>query len=616
MAAGGAAPAEAAPLLRQAERLDRGTVAVTTTAGVLVSWRLLGTEARTVGFHVYRNGTRLTSQPITASTNHLDASGTAGASYQVSAVVNGVEQARSTAVTAWSGTHRDIPLTKPADGTNPDGSRYTYRANDASVADLDRDGQLEIVLKWDPSNSQDSSKAGYTGEVFLDAYEFDGTRKWRISMGRNIRAGAHYTQFLVYDLDGDGRAEVVAKTADGTRDGTGRVIGDPNADYRNSSGYVLTGPEFLTVFNGVTGAALATQSYVPPRGDVCSWGDCYGNRVDRFLAGVAYLDGERPSIVMARGYYTRTVLAAFDYRGGALTRRWTFDSNSSTNGPAWAGQGNHALSVADVDADGRDEITYGSMVVDDDGRGLHTTGLGHGDAQHLSDHDPARPGLEVFSVHESKDAAYGLEMRDARTGQILWGRRTGQDTGRGVAADIDPGHPGAEAWAVDGPWNSRVGWLFTARGQLLSNAIPAANFVVQWDGDLGYEILDHDFDDATRTGVGRIDEWNPATSTVTNLLTATGTQSNNDTKGSPVLQADLFGDWREEVIWRTSDSRALRLYSTPYRTQHRMPTLLHDPVYRLGIAWQNVGYNQPPHTSYFLGFGMAAAPTPPIRLVP
>ncbi|HEX8627496.1 MAG TPA: hypothetical protein VF755_04925 [Catenuloplanes sp.] len=600
---------------RQQERLDRGLVAVPTGTGTLVSWRLLGTDPDGVTFHVYRDGRRVAGSPVTGATNLLDPAGGATSAYTVAAVVGGRETARSAAVRPWAAAHLDIPLQRPPDATTPDGKPFTYHANDVSTGDLDGDGRYELVVKWDPSNSHDNSVAGYTGEVFLDAYTLDGTRLWRIAMGRNIRAGAHYTQFLVYDLDGDGRAEVVAKTADGTTDGAGTVIGDPAADHRNSTGYVLTGAEYLTVFDGRDGKALTTTDYQPGRGDPCDWGDCYGNRVDRFLAGVAYLDGERPSFVMARGYYTRTVLAAYDWRAGKLTRRWTFDSAREGNGD-YAGQGNHNLSVGDVDNDGRDEIVYGAMALDDDGTGLWNTRLGHGDALHLGDLDPARPGLEVFGVHENPTAAHGMELRDAATGAIHWGRFTGIDTGRGTAADIDPNHPGAEAWAVDGEWNSPTGNLYAASGTRLSTAIPAANFAVWWDGDLSREILDHDFDVERGVGVGTIGEWDPATGRTANLLTATGTLANNGTKGNPGLQADLLGDWREEVIWRTADSSALRLYATTTPSAHRIRTLMHDPVYRLGVAWQNVGYNQPPHTSFFLGTAMATPPAPHLRTGP
>lgn len=579
---------------RQMEYLDRGVVAVKTGTGVFVSWRLLGTEGSNVSFNVYRDGTKVNATPITNSTNLQDASGTSSSKYTVRAVVSGTEQAASAVASVWGNNYLSVPLSVPAGGTTPDGVAYTYSANDASAGDLDGDGEYELIVKWDPSNSKDNSQSGYTGEVFIDAYKLNGTRLWRISLGKNIRAGAHYTQFMVYDLDGDGKAEVAMKTADGTKDGTGVVIGDASKDYRNSSGYVLSGPEFLTVFNGQTGKALSTVNYEPARGNVSDWGDNYGNRVDRFLAAIAYLDGERPSLVMARGYYTRSVLVAYNWRNGQLTKQWTFDSNTSGNS-GYAGQGNHNLSVADVDGDGKDEIVYGAMAVDDNGKGLYTTGLHHGDAMHLSDLDPDRPGLEVFQVHETPSNA-GVEFRDAGTGQLIWGVKTTKDIGRGMAADIDPRYKGAEVWAD--------GSLYTAKGQKLGTTLPSStNFGIWWDGDLLRELLDSN----------RIDKWNHANSTTMNLLTASGVSSNNGTKSTPNLQADLFGDWREEVVWRTNDSSALRIYTTTAVTDKRIYTLMHDPVYRLGVAWQNVAYNQPPHTGFYLGEGMNPPPVPNIR---
>ncbi|WP_083679614.1 rhamnogalacturonan lyase [Paenibacillus amylolyticus] len=579
---------------RQMEYLDRGVVAVKTGAGVFVSWRLLGTEGSNVSFNVYRDGTKVNATPITNSTNLQDASGTSSSKYTVRAVVSGTEQAASAAASVWGNNYLSVPLSVPAGGTTPDGVAYTYSANDASAGDLDGDGEYELIVKWDPSNSKDNSQSGYTGEVFIDAYKLNGTRLWRISLGKNIRAGAHYTQFMVYDLDGDGKAEVAMKTADGTKDGTGVVIGDASKDYRNSSGYVLSGPEFLTVFNGQTGKALSTVNYEPARGNVSDWGDNYGNRVDRFLAAIAYLDGERPSLVMARGYYTRTVLVTYNWRNGQLTKQWTFDSNTSGNS-GYAGQGNHNLSVADVDGDGKDEIIYGAMAVDDNGKGLYTTGLHHGDAMHLSDLDPDRPGLEVFQVHETPSNA-GVEFRDAGTGQLIWGVKTTKDIGRGMAADIDPRYKGAEVWAD--------GSLYTAKGQKIGTTLPSStNFGIWWDGDLLRELLDSN----------RIDKWNYANNTTMNLLTASGVSSNNGTKSTPNLQADLFGDWREEVVWRTNDSSALRIYTTTAVTDKRIYTLMHDPVYRLGVAWQNVAYNQPPHTGFYLGEGMNTPPVPNIR---
>ncbi|NJP89611.1 rhamnogalacturonan lyase [Nonomuraea sp. FMUSA5-5] len=585
------APAQAAPPTKQMEDLDRGVISVRSGSGNLVSWRLLGTDPDGVAFNLYRGSTRIASN-LTASTNYLDNGAAADASYTVRAVVNGAEQAASPASLRFTGgTYLDVPIQPPSGGTTPDGVAYTYSANDASVGDLDGDGQYEIVLKWDPSNAKDNSQSGYTGNVYVDAYRLNGTRLWRIDLGRNIRAGAHYTQFQVYDYDGDGRAEVAMKTADGTRDGAGTVIGSSSADYRNSSGYVLSGPEYLTMFNGLTGAAMSTVSYDPPRGTVSSWGDSYGNRVDRFLAGTAYLDGERPSLIMARGYYTRSVIAAWDFRNGTLTKRWTFDSNAA--GAQYAGQGSHSLSVGDIDQDGRDEIVYGAMAVNDNGTGMWSTRTGHGDAQHLGDFDPARAGLEYFKVSESTSQPGSLYI-DPRTGTILWSTASGSDNGRGVAGDISTVRVASEFWSASDTT------LRSVTGNSAGREPSSVNFLIWWDGDPVRELLDQT----------RIDKY--GTDADTRLLTASGVHSNNGTKATPSLSADLFGDWREEVVWPTSDNRALRIYSTTTPTDRRIWTLMHDPLYRVSVAWQNTAYNQPPHTGFFLGDRMPTPPRPDI----
>ncbi|MBV7321038.1 rhamnogalacturonan lyase [Bacillus halotolerans] len=601
------------PKKRQMEYLTRGLIAVKTEQGVFVSWRFLGTDHETVTFHIYRNGDRITGKPISDSTNFLDEKGTEDSLYQVAAVYKGREERLSKEAPVWRENVLELPLNKPEGGVTPDGKPYTYSANDASVGDVDGDGEYEIILKWDPSNSKDNAHDGYTGDVLIDAYKLNGTFLWRINLGRNIRAGAHYTQFMVYDLDGDGKAEIAMKTADGTIDGKGNIIGEARADFRNEQGRILSGPEYLTVFKGETGEALTTVDYEPPRGKLEDWGDGYGNRMDRFLAGIAYLDGERPSLVMARGYYTRTVLVAYDFRNGRLKKRWTFDSNQPGH-EAYAGQGNHSLSVADVDGDGKDEIIYGAMAVDHDGTGLYTTELGHGDAMHVGDLDPSRKGLEVFQVHEDASKPYGLSLRDAGTGEVLWGVHAGTDVGRGMAAHIDPRYKGSLVWGIDPPGNEGMSYgLYTSKGEKISDKAPAsANFSIWWDGDLVRELLDHEWNGTI--GKPKIEKWDAENRCLNTIFQPEGVLSNNGTKGNPVLQANLFGDWREEVIWRTEDSSALRIYTTTHLTRHRFYTLMHDPVYRLGIAWQNTAYNQPPHTSFYLGTGMKKPPKPALYI--
>jgi rhamnogalacturonan endolyase len=311
---------------------------------------------------------------------------------------------------------------------------------------------------------------------------------------------------------------------------------------------------------------------------------------------------------MCRGYYTRAVLAAWNWRGGKLTNVWTFDSDDgSQESRAYRGQGNHNLSVADVDADGRDEIVYGAAVIDDNGKGLYSTGLGHGDAMHAGDLDPDHPGLEVFNIQERFSDA-GMNFRAAGSGEVLWkkpsvraatsGGDRGEGPGRGCSLNLDPRHRGFESWAV----GAGMTGLYDAKGNRISEARPrSCNFGILWDSDLQHELLDKNY----------IAKWNYSDGTETDLLVADGCTSNNGTKATPVLSADILGDWREEVIWRTTDNRELRIYTTTIPTKHRLYTLMHDPQYRLSIAWQNVAYNQPPHTGFYVGDDMALPPPKP-----
>jgi rhamnogalacturonan endolyase len=586
------------------ERLNRGVTAVRDGEGqVCVTWRTLSTDGRGEAFDVYRNGVKLNRQPLTAGgTFFIDRQPLNGEKV-VYEVRGGGMNGNCTLDADSPVGYIPITLDKPQGGTTPDGRRYDYTANDASIGDVDGDGQYELFLKWEPTNAHDNAHPGYTGNVLIDCYSIgngsggDGRKLWRIDLGRNIRAGAHYTQFMVYDFDGDGRAEMMCKTADGTQDGTGGVIGDGTKDWRTgaptsleptrdenkSEGRILQGPEYLTVFDGMTGRALATVDYVPERGELKAWGDGYANRSDRFLAAVAYLDGRRASAIFCRGYYTRTVIAAWDWDGSRLTSRWVFD----TNQPQWAayaGQGNHNLRVCDVDGDGCDEITYGSMCVDNDGSGLYNTGFGHGDAIHLV---PEPDGsLYIWDCHENKRD--GVDLRHAATGRVVFRNPSPTDVGRCMAADIDPEHPGTELWS------SADECIYNIKGEVVHERLGgrrSINFGIWWDGDLLRELLDHE----------QVLKYDAARKEIRRLFRFDGCKFNNWTKSTPCLQADILGDWREEVVTRTADSRELRIYVSTIPTEYRINCLEEDMPYRLSVAAQNVAYNQPPEPGYYIG---------------
>ena len=277
------------------ENLGRGVVAVRENPKeVAVSWRYLESDPEDQSFDVFRDGKKLNSKPLTDVTFFKDTySGNSQAVYEVRSRKGDLRNGTYTLPADAPEGYIDIPIQRPELGVDPFGKEYFYNANDASVGDVDGDGEYEIILKWDPTNSHDNAHDGFTGPTYFDCYKLDGTRLWRIDLGENIRSGAHYTQFLVADFDGDGCAELICRTADGTQDGIGRVIGDRRADWRNMKGRIVAGPEYLSVFNGKTGEVMATVDYIPPRGNLKDWGDGYANRSDRFLAAMAYLDGVR-----------------------------------------------------------------------------------------------------------------------------------------------------------------------------------------------------------------------------------------------------------------------------------------------------------------------------------
>lgn len=592
---------------RQVESLDRGLVVSGAASGVLVSWRYLGTDSADTVFKLYRGSQLVYTSGEGMATCYNDVSGSTGDSYTLQVCrADGtvVKTEKTDYVLSYDKTAKggyfDMQLDRPTD------SRLgaTYTPNDASVADLDGDGKYELIVKWDPNNSQDNSKDGATSNVIVDAYTIesgDATRLWRIDLGQNIRAGAHYTQFIAYDLDGDGCGEIVCKTAPGSKDGTGAYVSkastvsaiknasDNEKAYANSTGRVLDGSEYLTLFDGKTGKALDTIYYEPARGTVSDWGDAYGNRVDRFLAGVAYLNGTTPSVVMCRGYYTRTVLAAYDVVNKRLSKRWLFDSNSNKD---YAGQGNHNLVAADADGDGYDEIIYGSMTIDHNGKGLYSTGLQHGDAIHVGDLVPERSGLEVYQVLEE---TYGASLRDAKTGKSIQRWNATSDTGRGVADNIIAGNSGAEFCS------SADGVIYNSSGTKVADWSAVTkwgqNSLVYWDGDLEREVLDRTMIDDYPNG---------------RLFTGQNVTYNNGSKSNVCITADIFGDWREELVAPLSDGSGVRVYATPYTTDYRIYTLMHNTQYRCGVAAENVGYNQPPHVDYWLGTGSALPSQPSV----
>ncbi len=638
----GTAQAAAGPGARQMEYLNRGGFAANLTygGGVYLSWRLLGTEPMDTTFKIYKNGAVLVES--CELTNYTDPAGTANDKYAVAPVINGVEGAKSEEFPMLNGNrdsswkdspyaYFDIPVQIP-----PLNTAGSYEANDASVGDVDGDGEYEIILKWEPDDAKDSASGGVTDRVYLDCYEMDGTMLWRIDLGRNIRAGQHYTQFQVFDYDGDGKAEMAVKTAPGSIDGRGNYVSDAGntdeirntdneASYIGSNGHITGGPEYLTIFNGESGAAMQTINYHAPVGNVRDWGDSDYNRSDRYLAGTAYLDGVHPSLIECRGYYGKSVVAAYTWDGKDLKQSWIIDSTSSSSNDFY-GQGNHNLSVADLDNDGKDEIIYGSAALDDNGKVLwsakNSSGrkLGHGDALHVSDFDNDGE-QEVFKVLEDSPT-WGRVFINGPDGKIIWHETTTDDDGRGIM-DYFSKQYGVLAW--DSGLNARTlsGEIvnfgsYNARNELVSvqdGQYP--NFAIYWDGDLCREHFSEGRLSKWNDGEYRVNDYNkqPASdkngnplinkgglSRIWSTWTSNPVSTNNSTKAVPCLQADLFGDWREELVLRHSDNTALRVFTSLTPSDYKFTTFMHDSQYRCAIAWQNTAYNQPPHQSYYIGY--------------
>ncbi len=659
-----------------ARTLSRGLAGVSTEQGYYLSWRMLPQDKALTSFDIYRTSgdgpeEKINDSPITATSDFLDRTADLSEDNLWILKSDGKELAKWKVSAGEARPYLEIPVSKPgarnifrvtqraygtSDSYNPgdEGDEYSFSAGDCSIGDLDGDGDMEIVLKWNPSKMAYPEKTGVSGNTILDAYKLDGTLLWRIDLGHNIRSTYLSVPFVVYDLDGDGKAELVCKTADGTVDGTGAVLGNPRADWRSMDeasetfGRTVVGPEYLSVFDGATGKVIDIEKFIPLRFPLDSWGGIGGNdnvgiRSENYTAGVAYLDGEKPSVFFTRGADARTVVAAWDFDGSNLISKWVFDSSAKGFGK-YSGGGNPNVSVADFDGDGADEICVGSMTVDNDGKGLAATGLRGGMALHAGSFIPGREGVQVFGTHANGDVigafleTPAMALYDGKNGEIIWSKGIGESVGRGVAADIDPRSPGAEVWvgaadpdpserrfrpmpprpqpatagkAGNGPADASAapparprfieekpelpkyegalkGLYSAATGARISGEAPSScNFILYWDADPQSELLDGTV----------ISKWNWEKEKTDTLFKAEGVKAINGTKAVPCFSGDILGDWREEVVWITDDESALRIYMTPIPAADRRETLLADRQYRLSLVWQNVGHNQPPHVS-------------------
>lgn len=630
---------------RQMEKLDRGLIAIKTDGGVYLSWRLFdsednifGSADKNVSFNVYRDGKKISE--VATKTNYVDS--TVGKNYSVAPVINGVEGEKCNAVTVYNNSYFDIPLLKPDDETiyDPSGTElatYSFFPADCSTGDVDGDGEYEIIVKWTSSEHDVGSPGNpaYSGTVHLAAYKLDGTKLWKndIELGKNVYSSAHTVQFLVYDFDGDGKSEVMCQTSLGSKDGQGKYVSNAaqtdeeikaitdeensTADYRGY-GRITEGKEFLTVFNGETGVAMDTINLPTTRGSEngVDYGDDFGNRSNRFVSDIAYLDGEKPYTIYLRGYYfgrngkQRTSIAGISWDGTALSPTYRFDTQKGQEGYydgayQYVGNGNHNCTVADVDNDGKDEFITGAlcMEVNDDNefRPKWCTYLQHGDALHIGNYDPTHTGFEFFTVHEDSGTNslsgnditldFGMSVIDAETGNIMFHEGASADTGRGVMANVGAGGY-YQIWsAKNSARQSNGGTDFTTATSLTGRNTPSMNFRIFWDGDLYDNLLDG----------ANITDWNGRN--MSNIFSARNYDcvSINGTKANPSLQADLFGDWREEVVYPTTNGTALRVFSTTDTTDYKIKTLMQDPVYRSGVAAEQTAYNQPPHVGFYMG---------------
>lgn len=576
---------------------------------VFVSWRMRSTDdPLNTTYKLYANN-RLV-KTLKDRTNVLLSTGTSGVKFRLEvlddegAIIDIQDEVRCDAK-----FFHHIKLEYPGDYTMKNGSTVTYTPNDCSAYDMDGDGEQEIIMKWEPSNAGATCTA--TAPQILDCYKLDGTRLWRIDFGPNVLAGCRFT-FLCYDFDGDGKGELICKTAQGSKDASGTYLhtgpaasADHTRSSVNSVGVITNaGKEWLTCFDGVTGNELATINYWPLFDIRSNWDDRtgktdgadYGHRGNWFKGCVAFLDVDgkpTPCAVTVRGIYTYSYAAAYSWNGSEFKTLWK--NTSDKKGTGIYAEGAHSLTVGDLDGDGFDEIMVGAAAIDHNGKLLWRTGLGHGDATHLSDFDPENEGMEVFIITEEGSAKYDAALIDAKTGKILVGKpQTGGDTARGIAFDCDDRYEGAEFME----WGDAN--LMTCKGDIIApwkqgtvNS-SSINYAIYWDGDLLREYHDR----------SHVDKWNSKNlawdRTCTLYNYGYGANSINSTKYNPNLQCDLYGDWREEAVYWAQNGKDyyLTIFTTTTESKYKLPWLRDDHTYDMAIAWQNCGYNQPPHLGY------------------
>ncbi len=587
---------------RTTDILDRGLVAVPSGSGSFVSWRIFAEEYYDTEYNLYRDSVKVNTTPLKVSC-YTDAQGKSGSTYQVAPVVRGVEQEKCAAVTRLGQQYIQFAVGKFYSRRGTD-ITASYDINDIALADVDGDGVSEFLLKrnYTPDGSSVANDSAYN---VIDCYKINGERLWYIDLGPNMVSGPDEQYDAVgYDWDGDGKAEVLMRGADNMiihhKDGTTTNIGSMNVNTRNTVNqtanmtYTNTGNEYLLYLEGATGKPYPIgnngalwMSYPLARGSASDWGDGYGHRSTKHYFGAPFLDGRHPFIFLGRGCYTKHHMKAFSVNPEThqLTLYWEWSNNDGWSSP-WYGNGYHNFGIADVDWDGRDEICFGSMVIDDNGKGLSTTGLGHGDAQHCSDFDPYRHGQEIFACNEDEPA---MNYRNATTSKIYYRLQSTGDDGRALCGNFSNDYPGAIGHS------SQSGTISCVADKVISGGPTGFtnNFRIYWDGDLLEEGLDGA---NSREGAARVFKADGSI-----VFTADGTANCNWTKNTPSATGDVLGDWREEIIVRTSDNKYVRVYTTNISTRYRNYTLWHDHQYRQGMVWESMGYNQPPHASYFLG---------------